>query len=189
MTRYDDLTKLFDPWRKQWIEQYREHQLLPARIAKQFQEFLGCPETFSEPSLGASVAKEKVKYVSGTQAEWDGETEQFTLRVTDPFRTDTEVRFHKDGLFYFGLRVLLEHGPTTYPKEAFWFLLSAQFDGSGFTVWEQRSKQQQQFALGVPPYETEALCQLLLDLLKIDLSKSPMIKDTQDAYKIGFTAQ
>jgi hypothetical protein len=46
MTRYDDLTKLFDSWRTKWIEQYREHQLLPEHIAKRLQEFLGCPETF-----------------------------------------------------------------------------------------------------------------------------------------------
>jgi hypothetical protein len=185
MTRYDDLTKLFDPWRTQWIAQYREHQFLPVRIAQGFQEFLGCPETFSEHSLDVTAPKKKVRYVSAAEAEWDGGSEQFTLRVNDPFDFNTEVRFHKDGFFYFGLRVLLEHGPTTYPKEAFWFLLRTGFNGWGFTVWVQRSKAQ--FELGAAPYETEALCQHLFDLLKTDLAKSPMIRDTQEPNKIGFT--
>src|SRR5580700_94869 len=99
MTRFDDLTKLFDPWRTEWIEQYRAHQILPARIAKHFQEFLGCPETFFEPSLDASAARENVRYVSATEAEWDSNTEQFTLRVNDPSFFNTDVRFHKDGFF------------------------------------------------------------------------------------------
>ena len=45
----------------------------------------------------------------------------------------------------------------------------------------------EQFDLGAGPnYETNALCERLFSLLKADLSKSPMIRDTQDAYKMGF---
>jgi len=46
------------------------------------------------------------------------------------------------------------------------------------------------FELNAPPnYEMDALCEHLFELLKERLSKSPMIQETQDAYKIGFTAQ
>jgi hypothetical protein len=180
MTKFDELNKLFDPWRTQWIEQYRQHQRLPHLIAKRFQEFLGCPETFPD----GTDDKNNVRYVSATDAKWNDATDNFTLTASD--WPTGEVHFHEDGSFYFGLRVFLEHAPTTYPKEAFWFLLRTQFDGSGFTVWVQRSKQQ--FKLGASPnYETDALCEHLFDLLKADLAKSPMIQDRQDANKIGFT--
>ena len=181
MTRFDDLNKLFDVWRTDWLDQYREHQFLPLRIAKRLQEFLGCPEDFSDAD---PTHPQTVKYVSPTEAKWDDRTEQFSLVPYDnPF---ADIRFHKDGFFYFGLRVFLEHGPTTYPKQPFWFLLRAQFNGSQFNVWVQRSGEQ--FELGAPhDYKTDALCDHLYGLLKADLAKSPMIRDTQDAYKIGFT--
>ncbi len=111
MSRFDELNKLFDPWRKDWVNQYREHQLLPSVIAKRFQEFLGCPEVFSDAD---PTHPQTVKYVSPTTAKRDDRTEQFTLAAYDnPF---TAIRFRKDGFFYFGLRVFLEHGPSTYPK-------------------------------------------------------------------------
>ncbi len=105
MSRFDELNKLFDPWRKDWVNQY------PSVIAKRFQEFLGCPEVFSDAD---PTHPQTVKYVSPTTAKRDDRTEQFTLAAYDnPF---TAIRFRKDGFFYFGLRVFLEHGPSTYPK-------------------------------------------------------------------------
>jgi hypothetical protein len=181
MSRFDELNKLFDPWRKDWINQYREHQLLPSVVAKRFQEFLGCPEVFSDAD---PTHPQTVKYVSPTTAKWDDRTEKFTLAAFDnPF---TDIRFHKDGFFYFGLRVFLEHGPSTYPKQDFWFLFRVQFDGSQFTLWVQRSGER--FELGARPhFKIDALCEHLFDLLKGDLAKSPMIRDTQEPNKIGFT--
>ncbi len=77
MSRFDELNKLFDPWRKDWVNQYREHQLLPSVIAKRFQEFLGCPEVFSDAD---PTHPQTVKYVSPTTAKRDDRTEQFILR-------------------------------------------------------------------------------------------------------------
>lgn len=181
MSRFDELNRLFDPWRKNWVEQYREHQLLPSVIATRFQEFLGCPEVFSDAD---PTHPKPVKYVSPTIARWDDKTEQFILTAYDnPFNED--IRFHEDGLFYFGLRVFLEHGPNAYPKHDFWFLFRVLFDGSQFTLWVQKSGEQ--FALGAPPnIETDALCEHLFQLLKTELAKSPMIRDRQEPYKIGF---
>jgi len=77
-------------------------------------------------------------------------------------------------------------GQPPIQNTPFWFLLRAKFNGSQFTVWEQRSKKQ--FALGArPDFETDALCEHIFALLKVELAKSPMIQDSQDAYKIGFT--
>jgi hypothetical protein len=74
MWRYDELTLLFDPWRKNWCEQYSRHQFLPPRVAKRFQEFLGGPEFFHRDGDGPVVP-----YVSPTQAKWDDVTEQYNL--------------------------------------------------------------------------------------------------------------
>lgn len=111
MSRFDDLTKLFDVWRHDWVNQYREHQNLPSVIARRFQEFLGCPEVFNDTD------GTRVKYVSPTEAKWDDHSERFTLVAND--NSFADIHFHEDGFFYFGLRVFLEHGPTTYPKHPF----------------------------------------------------------------------
>jgi hypothetical protein len=182
MSRFDELNKLFDPWRKNWVEQYREHQMLPGVVAKRFQEFLGCPEDYFSDS--DPTHPQTVKYVSPASSKWDDKTKQFILTAyNNPFSND--LHFHDDGFYYFGMRVFLEHGPTTTPKTDFWFLFRAMFDGSQFTVREQRSGEQ--FELGARPnFKTDALCEHLFDLLKADLAKSPLIRDTQERNKIGF---
>lgn len=175
MSRYDELTKLFDPWRKNWVEQYREHQLLPPRIAKSFQEFLGCPDAFQDTS-GAQV-----KYVSPARAKWDDRTDDFMLHVYESFIEDVE--FRNDGYFYFGLRVLLEHGPRTFPKQSFWFLLRGKQLGRTFTVWVQRSGRD--FILDSEA-NNRALCEHFLELLKEDLSVSPISRTGKGRNRIGF---
>jgi hypothetical protein len=181
MTLFDELTKLFDPWRKTWIEQHRAHQALAFRIARHFQEYLGCPEFFADPNPASK--NQRHRYVSPTRAIWDQATKTFTLEPHDqPFG---EVDFHEDGFFYFGLRVFLEHAPTTYPKEAFWFLYRGKFDGSRFFVTEQRTRQE--FDIGIDPLILDPLSDHLFELLKTDLSKSPMVSDFQQPRKIGFT--
>lgn len=175
MSRFDELTKLFDPWRRQWVEQAREHQLLAPRIAKQFQEYLGCPEFFTE-------AGEKVPYISATRAVWDERKQIFNLEAHSERFPDLD--YAEDGFFYFGLRVFLEHGPHTHPKEAFWFLLRCKFDGSRFLVTVQRS--QQEFDLGFAPLSMDGLLSHLYALLKEELSHNPMVRDRQHPNKIGF---
>lgn len=180
MTRFDELTKLFDPWRKTWVEQSREHQLLPARIAKRFQEYLGCPESFTDLQPDS---RERHRYVSPTRAKWDEEIKQFRLEAWD--KDFGEVDFHEDGFFYFGLRVFLEHGPTTFPKEPFWFLFRCKFDGSRFLVTTEQ-KSQQEFDIGFRPLNLDPLCDHLFELLKADLGKNPMVSELDRANKVGF---
>ncbi|OAF11770.1 hypothetical protein AYJ54_07880 [Bradyrhizobium centrolobii] len=178
MSRFDELTKLFDPWRNQWVDQSREHQLLAPRIAKRFQEYLGCPEFFNEghPSGG------KQRYVSATRAIWNEQKRFFSLEAHD--EAFPELDYHEDGFLYFGLRVFLEHAPNTYPKQPFWFLLRCKFDGSRFVVTVQRSKQD--FDVGFAPLKLEELCGHLFDLLKDELSKNPMVNDRSHGNRIGF---
>ena len=180
MSRFDELNKLFDPWRTDWVNQYRAHQVLPSVIAKRFQEFLGCPDFFSDADPTHPLNE---KYVSPGSAQWDDKTKHFILTAYDkPFR---DIHFHEDGFFYFGLRVFLEHGPSTYPKQPFWFLFGAQFDGSQFTVRVQQSGERFELGAG-PDFKTDALCEHVFSLLKGELAKSPTIRDTQEPYKIGF---
>ena len=179
MSRFDELTPLFDAWRNNWVEQYHQHQLLAPRIAKRVQEFLGCPEDF--PSDDGT----KIKYVSPTHAKWDDETADFTLvAYKNPFE---DVDFRDDGYFYFGLRIYLEHGPRTYPKEAFWFLFRGKQESNSFTVWVERSKRQ--FNLDTDAgSEIESLCEHLFDLLKADLVASPISRAAKEPFRIGFLA-
>ncbi len=95
-----------------------------------------------------------------------------------------EVDFDEDRYFYFGLRVFLEHAPTTFPKEAFWFLFRGRFDGSRFFVTEDRT--QREFDVGFDPLLLDPLCDHLFELLKTNLSKSPMVTDFNQPRKIGF---
>lgn len=178
MTRFDELTKLFDPWRKQWVDQYREHQLLPSRVAKHFQEYLGCPEFFKDISPDSH---ERHRYVSPTRAKWDGAIQQFMLEVCA--QDFGEVDFHEGGFFYFGLRVFLEHGAAVFPKEAFWFLFRGKFDGSRFIVTEQQSRGI--FDLGFRPLDIDPLCDHLFELLKAHLAKNPMVSEFDRPNKIG----
>jgi hypothetical protein len=185
MSRFDELTLLFDPWRKNWLEQYRRHQLLPLWVAKQFQEFLGCPEFFRE--AGAKDAP-VVKYVSPTQAKLNEDgTEQFTLIAYQNGVEDVE--FQEDGYFYFGLRVYLEHGPDTYPKQPFWFLFRGKQEGGGFSIWEQRSQRKFTLDTDPPGDEFDALCEHLFKLLKDELAVSPILRVAKEPYRIGFTPQ
>jgi hypothetical protein len=180
---YDELTKLFDPWRHNWVELYRQHQFLPSRLARAFQQFLGCPVAFSNDPIDKTAPE--TKYVSPTRAVWDDATENFALTAHDNEFLD--VDFRDDGYFYFGLRVFLEHGPTTYPKMAFWFLFRGKFVSDHFEVWVQRSGRK--FEVGVlSPGETNALFQHLFDVLKGQLAESPIGRIVQEPSRIGFNA-
>ncbi|MGJ4996382.1 hypothetical protein ACQR0Z_18305 [Bradyrhizobium sp. HKCCYLS3077] len=180
MSRFDELTKLFNPWRKTWVEQYRAHQTLPFRIAKHIQHFLGCPEYFGDPTPNSG---QRHRYVSPTHATWNNEKLFFNLEAHDDVYADVE--FHEDGFFYFGLRVFLEHAPRTYPKEAFWLLYRSRFDGSRFFVTEQSSKKE--FDIGFDPLILDPLSENLFERLKADLNKSPMVaSDFDNPRKIGF---
>jgi hypothetical protein len=178
MSRFDELTLLFDPWRKNWWEQYCRHQRLPLWIAKRFQEFLGCPEFFHKDG----GKNDPVPYVFPTQAKWDADTEQFTLISYDNRVEDVDYR--ENGYFYFGLRVYLEHGPNTYPKEPFWFLFRGKQEGGNFTVREERSKKEFKLDTGDG---FDALCEHLFELLKEDLAVSPILRVSNEPYRIGFT--
>jgi hypothetical protein len=178
MSRFDELNQLFDPWRDNWGRQVREHQMLPLRIAKRFQEYLGCPETFSDGMPGSSRTE---RYVAATRAIWDGNERKFTLSVSNGGFDDPT--FHEDGFFYFGLRVCLEHSAQIFPKQPFWFLFRSRFDGARFFLRVQRSEE---FDIGAfPDIQTDDLSAHLFELLKQDLSKSPMIGAVPN--KIGFT--
>jgi hypothetical protein len=116
MSRFDELTSLFDVWRTNWVEQYREHQILPLRLAKRFQEFLGCPEKFRGELLKGEPPD--TMYVSPTRAKWDDQTEQFNL-VAYQNSVEDDVDFKDGSDFYFGLRVFLDMGLILIPSTPF----------------------------------------------------------------------
>ena len=180
MSHFDELTTLFDVWRNDWIAKYRAHQFLPSRIARRFQEFIECPVSFEENSIGVGPTK----YVSPTRAKWDAESEKFILSAYQSNFED--VDFHDDGYFYFGLRVYLEHGPATYPKQPFWFLFRCNQEDGKFLVFVKRSEKLFKFDSDANG-EIDAFCTHLFELLKVDLAANPLVQAKREAFSIGFT--
>jgi hypothetical protein len=152
-------------------------------VAKQFQEFLGCPEAFQGNDVKSDPS---VKYVSPARAKWDVDSGQFTLVAYQ--NIVEEVDFRDDGNFYFGLRVFLEHGPTTYPKQDFWFLLRGKQEGSSFSVCVVRETEKCFKLTADTNDESGALYQHLFECLKGDLATSPISRAAKKPFRIGFTA-
>ncbi len=162
---YSELTQLFDAWRTRWTEQYRTYQILPLEVANAFQTFLGCREYFDEDG---TTRTKKTRYVSPAKAVWGEEQGLFRLNA---YETSVEdVYFHEDGYCYFGLRVILEHGPRTYPKLPFWFLLRAKIENNDCVIIEQRSEKE----FHIQNDTFEPFFSHIFDLLKNDLSETPI---------------
>jgi hypothetical protein len=180
---YGELTRLFDAWRNRWTEQYRTYQFLPIKVANAFQIFLGCPEYFDVDEM---TGTKRDRYVSPARAVWDEEQGLFRLNAYESLIED--VYFHEDGYCYFGLRVILEHGPRASPKLPFWFLLRAKIENNDCVVIEQRSGKEFHIQ-NDRENALEALFSHIMDLLKSDLSETPIeraLRQRKEKFRVGF---
>ena len=178
MSHFDELSQLYEVWHKKWFEDYMQHRRLSSRIAHKFGEFLGAPEAFND-AAGTDSAK-KTRYVSAARATRQPD-EKFTLSVDEP----SEIDFEEDGSFYFGVRVMMESAPNTFPKHPFWFLLFGKFKGGHFDVRVQRTGEE--FKLGSDDaVEMQRLCEHLLDQLKLEMTESPLARHSPEPMRIGF---
>ncbi len=184
VNHYGELTQLFDAWRNKWTEQYRAYQFLPWNVANAFRTFLGCPEYYYEDGITRS---KRIRYVSPTKAVWDQENGVFQLSAYE--NSIEDVYFHDDGYCYFGLRAILEHGPQTYPKLPFWFLLRAKIENENCEITEQRTEKVFEIRAGSEkPFHD--LCYHIFDLLKADLSETPIeqtLRHRKEKFRVGFT--
>lgn len=177
MTRFSELNKLFTPWREQWLEEYRQHQILPWAIAEAFREYLGCPKEFS------IFDEEPVAYVAPCLATRTSDGGEFSLKVNrEPWK---DIDIDADSYFYFGLQCHLETGANTFPKQPFWFLLRSGFQDEIFKVRVVRSGAEFDLPVSNPRTATDPLCEHLFGLIKQSLAV-PAMSQRKPKNKIGF---
>jgi hypothetical protein len=173
LTRYEELSKLLEPWRSKWFDQQTSIQMLPLKLADGLRAYLGAPEYYTNDD------GELIPYVCDAKVRKDTQSPGYILSVG---RQDLESPFFDDdGQFRFGLRVLLESSPNTFPKQDVWFSFTGLIKDETFVVTEANSKTA--FSL---PHEDERLYQHLFEALRKIMSETPIVQNQQRQASIGF---
>ena len=181
MSRFDELKPLVNEWRNNCTRLYREYQRLPWFLSNCFKTFMGCPDTFKD---GFGPEAENVPYICPAVAEWNEEQEKFRLIALEHFTLE-DWSFFGDGRFYFALRIFLESAPNTYPKQPFWFLLSAVAEDVSFNVRVQKTKTDFNVRLDSAA-SADDLCEHLFSDLKHILVEEPLLRPEDSAGQFGF---
>ncbi len=179
MSRYDDLKPIYSEWRTKSLNLYREYQRLPHWVSARVKEYLGCPD-YTKSIDGKE--DEGSPYVSPASAEWDENSRDFvfTMRKYQGLR---DWDFYSDGRFYFGVWIILESAPNTWPKDPFCVLMSASWTGARFNVRVQKTKQDFDLDLGNLG-SADGLCEHIFQSIKEELMSEPLREGERQ--QIGF---
>jgi hypothetical protein len=111
MTIYDDLRQQYDKWSKESRDYWFNSGQYASRFARGFREYLAAPEYFKGEAT-------RHRYVDACKVIEDESTGELNLKPADFHDILTRG---EDGYLTFGVSVVLEKAPDTFPKASFWF--------------------------------------------------------------------
>jgi hypothetical protein len=174
MTTFDDLRSEFKVARETSIDYYRRCDVFARSLSGKLRDYLGAPVSFKD------MKGETAPYIdtAGVQQQTDG-----TYKSVDDAGFMKLARPDEDGYCLTGLKIILDVGPNTWPKQGFLFLIRFIIRENECEMYVADSKQADTFRLDDPNGLHPAF-DLIVQSLKKAFAQKPWDGATKET--IGF---
>lgn len=127
MTIYEDLRQRYGQWKQANSDYWFNSGRYASNFADGLREYLGAPESFNDPATGT-----RRSYVQLCEVVDDAQSPGgWRLK---PAKFHSALSLGDDGFLTFGVAVILERGPNTFPKSEFDFSIGMLARGERCTL-------------------------------------------------------